>query len=85
MIPVPPLAMAKVPLRITSPGVAATGVSPVVPPEIEVTPVLVMMVPEIDIPVPGVKAEPTNEAGDTLTQWLLMLLYCNKSLSERLV
>ena len=35
--PVPPLAIARVPANVTAPVVAVTGVSPVVPPENEVT------------------------------------------------
>jgi hypothetical protein len=42
--PVPPLAIARVPARVTAPVVAVAGVNPVVPAEIEVTPALAAVV-----------------------------------------
>ena len=43
--PVPPLATAKVPAKVTAPVVAEAGVNPVVPPEIVVTPPPVEVLP----------------------------------------
>ena len=43
--PVPPLARAKVPAKVTAPVVAVEGVNPVDPPEIEVTPPPVEVLP----------------------------------------
>ena len=43
--PVPPLATAKVPAKVTAPVVAVVGVNPVDPPEIEVTPPPVEVLP----------------------------------------
>ena len=37
VVPVPPLATAKVPASVTAPDVAVAGVKPVVPPEMVVT------------------------------------------------
>ncbi len=55
---VPPLAIAKVPARVIAPVVAVAGVRPVVPPENDNTPVLVMVTLPValdtEMPLPAI-------------------------------